>query len=141
MKPLMVILTLALSLSAAADPKKDAEMLSSWFEAGSKAASAEQMSKVYADNAVLLPPNMAAVTGRENIVKYWSGMVQGGPVDLDLIMEDFMVDGDLAVDRGRYEITAPFKDSGKYVVVLRKQASGDWRIVTDIFNPSTPAEK
>jgi uncharacterized protein (TIGR02246 family) len=135
-----LILLLLLSLSAAADPKKDAETLASWFEAGAKAGNVEQMLAMYADDAVLLPPNMAAISGREGIGKYWGGMLQSGPVEVDLIMEEFLVDGDLAVDRGRYEITAPFKDSGKYLVVLRRR-DGKWRVVTDIFNPSLPMAK
>ena len=35
--------------------------------------------------------------------------------------------------RGRYELTMPFKDSGKYIVVWR-QRNGKWQIIDDIFN-------
>ena len=140
MNRLILLLTLTLSLSAAADPKKDAETLASGFKAGAKAGNVEKMVAMYADDAVLLPPNMAAISGREAIGKFWGGMLQSGPVEIDLIMEEFLVDGDLAVDRGRYEVKAPFTDSGKYVVVLRRR-EGKWRVVTDIFNPSLPVAK
>ncbi|MEA2463551.1 MAG: hypothetical protein QOJ98_1298 [Acidobacteriota bacterium] len=141
MKRTMVVLLLSLcALTAAAKPKEEALALAETFEAGARAGRIEQMVSIYADDAVLMPPNMPAMTGRGAIAQYWGGLLQGGKADVDLIMEEFQVDGDLAVERGRYEVTSPMVESGKYVLVLRKQ-NGKWLVVTDIFNASQAAPK
>jgi ketosteroid isomerase-like protein len=126
------------ALIATASPKSQAMALDETFEAGARSGNVEQMVSIYAADAVVMPPNMPSFTGREAIAKFWGGMLQGGKVEIDLIMEDFWSAGDLAVARGRYEVTSPMADSGKYVLVLRKRA-GKWLVVTDIFNASQAA--
>lgn len=139
MKRILGMLVLSLcTLAAAAKPKEEALALAETFEAGARAGKVEQMVSIYADDAVLMPPNMPSMMGREAIAQYWGGLLQMGKVDVDLIMDDFHVEGDLAVERGRYEVTAPIVESGKYLLVLRKQG-GKWRVVTDIFNASQAA--
>jgi ketosteroid isomerase-like protein len=139
MKRTMVAILLSLcALTAVAKPKEEALALAETFEAGARAGKVEQMVSIYADDAVLMPPNMPSMIGREAIAQYWGGLLQAGKVDLDLIMEDFHAEGDLAVERGRYEVTSPMVESGKYVLVLRKQ-KGKWLVVTDIFNASQAA--
>lgn len=89
----------------------------------------------YADDAVLMPPNSGDFKGTEAIRRFWSGLLAAGKTDVDLITEDVYASGDLAIERGHFELTAPFKDSGKYIVVWRKR-NGKWQIIDDIFNSS-----
>jgi uncharacterized protein (TIGR02246 family) len=139
MKRILPLLVLSLcALTTVANPKSKAMALAETFEAGARSGNVEQMVSIYADDAVLMPPNMPSLTGREAIAKFWSGMLQGGTVDVDLIMEDFQVAGDVAVERGRYEVKSPVTDSGKYMLLLRK-SRGKWLIATDIFNSSQAA--
>jgi ketosteroid isomerase-like protein len=44
--------------------------------------------------------------------------------------------GDLAVEEGRYELRAGNQvvDTGKYVVVHRRQSDGSWKYGIDIWN-------
>jgi ketosteroid isomerase-like protein len=52
---------------------------------------------------------------------------------------------DLAHTQGRYHLTiddaqgGPVTDTGKFVVVWRKQPDGSWRVLADIFNSDIPA--
>jgi ketosteroid isomerase-like protein len=48
--------------------------------------------------------------------------------------------GDVAVEEGRYEIQAGGEvvDTGKYLVVHRRQPDGTWKLGLDIWNSSRP---
>ncbi|HUP63039.1 MAG TPA: DUF4440 domain-containing protein [Thermoanaerobaculia bacterium] len=105
------------------------------FETAARARSVERVAAFYAEDAVLMPPNAANVTGRAAIGQFWGAMLAAPAIELDLITENVQGCGDLAVERGRYEFTAPVQDSGKYVVVWRN-AGGQWQIVTDMFSSS-----
>ncbi len=99
----------------------------------------------YAANAVLMPPNHPIVEGRENIRGFLQGLMDSGLTSLKLETTTIASTGDLAYGRGRYALSlsppggAPTQDAGKYVVVYRRQASGVWRAVADIFNSDQSA--
>jgi hypothetical protein len=46
-----------------------------------------------------------------------------------------MVSGNIAVERGRFELRKPIQDTGSYVIVLENRG-GKWVAVADIFNSS-----
>src|SRR5215216_6661144 len=88
----------------------------------------------YAANAVMMPPNMKALNGRQAISDWWQGAYDAGYRNLAITTSDVIVRGDLAVESGSYrgEIqpktpgTPVGHDSGKYVVVWQRNASGRW---------------
>jgi ketosteroid isomerase-like protein len=98
----------------------------------------------YASEAVLMPPNHPAVEGRDNIRAFLQGLMDSGFTSLKLETTTTASAGDLAYGRGRYVLsmsppgTAPFQETGKYVVVYRRQG-GAWRAVTDMFSSDEPA--
>jgi uncharacterized protein (TIGR02246 family) len=100
----------------------------------------------YAPDAVLMPPNHAAVEGRANIQAFLQGLIDSGLTSIKLETTTIASAGDLAYGRGQYTLAlsppggAPVEDVGKYVVVYRRQASGTWRAVSDIFNSDHPAQ-
>jgi ketosteroid isomerase-like protein len=114
-----------------------------------KAASAKDAGALvrafYAAGAVLLPPNHPLVEGVEGIQKFLQGLMDAGLVSLALDTTRVDSSGDLAYGRGRYTLTlAPpgagqVQDVGKYVVVYRRNAAGQWRAIEDIFNSDAPA--
>lgn len=104
------------------------------FETSMRGGRVDEVAAFYADDAVLMPPGAPAIPGA-GIRGFWGMVLAGGTSDLDLIVENVRSSGDLAVERGRYEVTKPFKDSGKYIVVWQNRG-GEWRIVNDIFNSS-----
>jgi ketosteroid isomerase-like protein len=94
----------------------------------------------YASNAVLMPPNHAAVSGRTAIQEFLQGLMDGGLTRIKLETAVTASADDLAYGRGRYTLSMspesgePVEDVGKYIVVYRRQPNGPWRAVADIFN-------
>jgi len=103
------------------------------FDSAMRAGNTDAFMALYADDAVLLPPNSPAMPGRDAIRQFWSGLLAMGKTDVNLMVDDVYTSGDLAIERGRFELTTPFKDSGKYIVVWRNRG-GTWQIIDDIFN-------
>lgn len=98
---------------------------------------------LYAENAVLLPPNTDAVIGRAAILdflKAFPPVTQFGIENLEI-----QGSGEMAVIRGVYTMTIevegmpPVDDHGKFVELRYKQADGSWPLQWDIFNSSVPA--
>ena len=105
------------------------------FDSSMRAGNLPGFMALYADDAVLMPPNAPAFAGRAAVQQFWGGLLAAGSSDVDLIPDDIQVSGDVAIERGHYEVTKPFRDSGKYVVVWRNRG-GKWLITHDIFNSS-----
>jgi ketosteroid isomerase-like protein len=126
------------AVSVAAAPKNAGAAIranSDAFDTAMRAGNVDGFMAFYADDAVLMPPNAPDFKGTEAIRRFWSGLLAAGKTDVDLVVEDVTGSGDLAIERGHYELTAPFKDSGKYIVVWRYRG-GKWKIIDDIFNSS-----
>ena len=108
---------------------------------------ADSLGEFYAADAVLMPPNMATVHGKDAIRAFFAMMNQGPHATLTLRSESVVGSGPLAVERGRYHWAwpagatlpagMPAADSGKYVVRWAEQ-NGKWLIVDDIWNSDTP---
>jgi len=97
----------------------------------------------YAPDAVILPQNGPAVTGREKMeamFKEFSEMM----TDMKWTITKFDASGDIAYEVGEYTATmhmpgmAPAPDKGKFVTVWKRRPDGNWMIVVDIFNTDLP---
>ena len=93
----------------------------------------------YADDAVRMPPNAPAVHGRDAIRQFMNGYPPISAFTFRLV--NLEGDGQLAYMHGAWTITftpagaaTPISDSGKILVVLRKQADGTWLRVADTWN-------
>jgi uncharacterized protein (TIGR02246 family) len=101
---------------------------------------AEVLASLYADDAVLLPPDHEPVRGRAAIGDFWS---QGTDEGLEVTTLTVEIDGDLGYLVGRYRLPATGEepaDSGKYVMCLKRQRDGAWKLTADIWNRSGEAE-
>jgi ketosteroid isomerase-like protein len=98
----------------------------------------------YADDARVLPPNHATVTGRDAIAALYrsSGSIQ------EYALTILAIEGrnDLAYVHSAYRITLappgvpqPVGDQGKGVEIWKKQRDGSWKVVLDVFNSDLPA--
>jgi len=104
------------------------------YVAASNAGDAEALADLYADDAVLLPPDHEPVRGREAIGAYWS---HGTDEGLEVTTLSVEVDGGLGYLVGRYRLPATDEepaDSGKYVMCLKRQRDGSWKLTADIWN-------
>jgi uncharacterized protein (TIGR02246 family) len=95
----------------------------------------------YADDAVMLMANMPKAVGRDQIMAAWGSMASMMSVkSASFRTEDVLIEGDLAVETGSYEMTLvpktgpEVKDTGKYLTVWRKQADGSWKVIRDAGN-------
>jgi ketosteroid isomerase-like protein len=95
----------------------------------------------YAEDARLLPPDLEPVDGRVAIEQFWAGATQQlGIRDLRLTSDEVEVFGERAYEQGRFEFaTTQGPVRGKYIMVWRREPSGEWRWHRDIWNLS-PAQ-
>jgi ketosteroid isomerase-like protein len=109
----------------------------------SKAAAAKDLDKTvsfYAEDAVVLPPNQAAVTTKEGIRNLWKGLIESvTSINWTATRVEMAKSGDMACLSGTYELTMNdgTKDHGKYCEVWEKKG-GTWNCGTDIWNSDLP---
>jgi uncharacterized protein (TIGR02246 family) len=106
------------------------------YVAASNEGDAEALTALYADDAVLLPPDHEPIHGREAIGEFWR---QGTDTGLEVSTLRLEVGGDVAYLVGRYHLPPTEQeeaDSGQYVLCLKRQADGAWRLTADIWNGS-----
>jgi uncharacterized protein (TIGR02246 family) len=106
------------------------------YVAASNQGDVKALAALYADDAVLLPPDHEPIQGREAIKAFWS---QGTDQGLEVTTLAIEVEGDLGYLVGRYNLPATEEepaDSGKYVMCLKRQRDGSWKLTADIWNRS-----
>ncbi len=98
---------------------------------------------LYADGAVEMPPNMPIRNGKSAIEAAAGQDPPMSSFSLTPVETDGV--GDMAYDRGTYAASvmiegmeAPIMDTGKYVVLLRKQGDGSWLMTAVIWNSDLP---
>lgn len=101
---------------------------------------------LYDIDAMVMPEGMTAAAGRAAIQARFGDLLSHlAAANVTLTTQDVTVSGDLAVETGRYAWALTPKsgktmvDSGKYVVVWKKQADGSWKIYRDVSNHDGPA--
>lgn len=113
--------------------------------AWSKVAAAKDLDKtvaVYADDAVVLPPNEAAVTTKDGIRNLWKGFLDSlTDINWKTMRVEMAKPGEMACLTGTYELTMKdgTKDKGKYCEVWKKKSDGKWKVTTDMFSSDLPA--
>jgi ketosteroid isomerase-like protein len=96
--------------------------------------------ELYAEGAVVMPPNGPAVAGRERILA-WQ---ESSPPVSSFVATNDVIDGggDVVYVRGHYALVLAIEgtpaDTGKYVGVRKRQPDGSWKIIVDIFNSDLP---
>lgn len=123
--------------SERADRQRIDALVQRYAEA-SNAADPDALAALYAEQAILLPPDDGMLVGRDSIRAFWTDGLEPG---IALAPERTEVRRGLAWVAGRYTIAgfegaAP--DSGKFVLCLQRDDAGDWAIAVDIWN-TTPA--
>ena len=115
----------------------------------SKAVGARDVEKTisyYSDDAVVMPPNIPTLTGKESIRTLWRSMLDSPAFSggWKATKVEVAGSGDLAYVSGNYEFAEtdrsgnPIVDKGKYLEVWKKQTDGSWKCVADMFNSDLP---
>ena len=107
------------------------------FKAAWNAGDAVAITKVYAEDAVVMPPGGEPMQGRIAIhAGFAEALSYGTKMDFETV--EVLVEGDLAVEIGKFvetNVNGSHKDHGHYMSVLRK-LEGRWLIVRDMWNSS-----
>lgn len=126
-----------------ADSASVGEINKTWG-AAYNAGDADGVANLYADDAVVTPPGVAALVGRGAIRDFIASDIAGAQaagLTMNLIAgTDMGVTPDLAYDTGTFTVTdasGATVDSGSYVSVAKKK-DGKWLLVRDIWNSDRP---
>ena len=109
---------------------------------------ADSIAEFYAADAVLMPPNMATMHGKDAVRAFFATINSIDPrPTLTLRAENVVASGPVAVETGRWNWTFPAGaklppgmaavDSGKYIVRWTQQ-NGRWLMADDVWNSDTP---
>ena len=116
-----------------------------WMESFNK-GDAAGVAALYADDATVLPPNSEMAVGKQAILDLWKSEMQTGLKEVKLTTVKVGGSGDMIYEIGKYTaIIQPqggtgMTDHGKYLVVLKRQPSGAWKLQADIWNSSFPLQ-
>ncbi len=127
--------------------RKEIEKANIRFGEGIRKGNAAAVGALYTEDALLMPPNMETVRGREGTTKFWDGAMKMGVRDAILSTVELHKKGDTVEEIGNYTLKihpqgqTPFEDKGKYMVLWRQDAEGSWHLHRDIWNSNMPAKK
>ena len=116
------------------------------FEKAAGAQDAAGLAKLFAADGIEMPPNAPASKGRAAIEAYHKAFAKQFMIHgITLTATDTRVLGDTAIDIGTYtqglmpqQGGGMYNDTGKYIVLLKKDASGGWLVTHAIYNSDAP---
>ncbi len=102
---------------------------------------AKAVAALYTEDAVEMPPNLPAVTGRAAIQQYYEKVLSSVKVATFTLKHlDTQATGDHGYDVGTYEqkladpnAPTPSSDTGKYAVIVKRTTAG-WKVAYAIYN-------
>lgn len=100
---------------------------------------------LYAEDAILMPPNNEMIRGRRGTEGFWGAAMKMGVKDAVLTTFELRQVGNEVHEIGSYALKIKpsgkkaFEDRGKYVVTWKQDMDGKWRLYRDIWNSSLPA--
>lgn len=125
--------------------RQSIESLMGAWESAALAGDAAALAALYAEDAVLQPPNAPKAVGRAAIQTAFTEMLAATPFTaIDIVSEgsEVSASGDIAWAHGSYTSTntvngAPYEDTGKWLSVYENY-DGQWSHVADAWNSDTP---
>jgi len=111
------------------------------FDHAFNTKNAAAIGALYADNAVVMPaPAGEPVIGAAAVQSFFASLIEAGVIEHQLTLADAVEDGNLAFQRGKWAgamVNAQGEKQtfgGNVHLVYRKQADGNWKAVTHIWN-------
>ncbi|MCX6612556.1 MAG: SgcJ/EcaC family oxidoreductase [Acidobacteria bacterium] len=96
---------------------------------------------VFTEDAVQMPPNFPANSGRANIQAWSAGFLGAmSRVQFSLSVSELKIAGDQAIEVGAYAISftpeggQDMQDAGKYITIYQRVLDGGWAVGQDIWN-------
>jgi uncharacterized protein (TIGR02246 family) len=140
--PFLILLPIAFLHGSASTGDQDLQPLRAaiaqnyrdWIDA-TKRKDVDTVLALYADDAIVLPPGAAPVTGRNAIREFYKQYYADPSQLLDeqFTNTSLVVRGDLAIDTAEYSGEI---DRGKNLVVWKRHKDGSWRLFRDMWSSS-----
>lgn len=95
---------------------------------------------LYVPDATVLRPNVPAVRGTAAIREFFFGVLDAGMSEVELEQVRAELFGEFGYEAGRYKSLVPSaagkrrEERGKYLVMLNRQANGEFKIVADSWS-------
>jgi ketosteroid isomerase-like protein len=131
--------------AAPSDQRRTLDAIRRETEAAENAGSVERMRVHFADDLVMMAPNMPTVVGAANAEQAMRQFFDMFSVQIAYTSIEIVVSGDWAFDRGTYTHTltprrggTALKETGKYLWLYRRTPQGVWKQARVIWNTSDP---
>lgn len=111
------------------------------FEEAFYRGDADAMSRIYTEDAEWLVPQAPIIKGRAAIAQAWKQIVGSGGNTVRVQIREIEASEDWAYDVGMFTASSPdgsILHSGKYIVIWKRQPTGEWKTHRDIFNWEIP---
>ena len=105
---------------------------------------ASGVADLHMDDALVMPPNIDMVKGKESIKKAISDEISAGATDLVFTTLDMYGNEEYVTEVGRFLLNVKDKgeivmtDSGKYIVLWEQVSKNNWLMKADIWNSDLP---
>jgi ketosteroid isomerase-like protein len=110
----------------------DVKKLTADYDAAHQIGDGKAIARMYCDDAVIIPPGKSAITGREAIDKFFSGVKGGAGLKSELARME--VDGSLAYDYGKASWTENGDRKVLYYMDIYCLIDGVWKIQLSSWN-------
>ncbi|MCE5309728.1 MAG: SgcJ/EcaC family oxidoreductase [Acidobacteriales bacterium] len=133
------------------EPKKDVaadmkavDALRGQFAAAYNSGNAAAVAALYAEDGITMFANQPAVEGRQAIQTMLEGYFKEHSAKIVHTPLETQVLGDWGYERGNIAVTItpksgkPVEDSIKYLVIVKRQPDGSWKLYRDIHNSNNP---
>lgn len=143
-----IVLTLMLDTAAAmeitggteADRAAFREIQRTWIESY-LAGDMETLMSLHDEQTILMPRRQPTLRSIAEIRGFFEGRLGKYDIDFNDNPQELVINGDWAFLMGEFSLTGTpkdggetFRDAGRYFVLYRKNADGDWKIYRDIDN-------
>jgi uncharacterized protein (TIGR02246 family) len=123
----------------------DIDKVRAAYEKAAAAGNVQDLVALYTADAVVMPPDMPMAKGKAAIEAFHKKNFETGTLsNVRITPMHLDVTGDTAIEVGTYRQTITPKgaqainDAGKYIVVLKKQTDGSWKLAYEIYNSDKP---
>jgi uncharacterized protein (TIGR02246 family) len=130
--------------ASATTDEKAVDQLRQDFNAAYNAGGAAAIANLVTEDTVWMPPGEPAVIGREAVKARYAAQFKGAVSQFELQPGEIQASCTWAFLRGTYTRTDTHRTGGqakeykgKYLMIMRKQPDGSWKIARDIWNSDT----
>lgn len=139
-KAMMFVLLLPATASQAEEYRAAVDAKNEEFVAAYDAGDAAKLASLFTDDALILPPDASEIRGQEAIQALWQSWFDAGITNVAIQTRSVEGAGNLAYEVGDFTAAVPdgsggtIQVTGNFVVVWKKDASGEWKYHIDTWN-------